>query len=194
VPACGLATVPAAAQAVRGRGRSRAAALTAAGAGAALCAFFRDPPRELGAGTVLAPADGVISAVECEHDGRVRVATYMGLQDVHVNRAPLDGLVRELRHRPGGYRPAFRKDADANERMEWTIDTELGELGLVQIAGIVARRIVPYRAPGERIERGERIGMIRFGSRVDVTLPAGLAAGVEVGQRVRAGRSRLDRA
>jgi phosphatidylserine decarboxylase len=194
VPACGLATVPAAAHALRGRGRSRAAALTAAGAGAALCAFFRDPARELGTGIVLASADGVVSAVEREHDGRVRIATFMGLRDVHVNRAPLDGVVRELRHRPGGHRPAFRKDADANERMEWTIDTELGELRLVQIAGLAARRIVPYRAPGERIERGQRIGMIRFGSRVDVTLPAGVSAAVKVGQRVRAGRSRLDRA
>ena len=189
-----LAAVPVALQAIRGRGRGRAAGVAAAATGAAICSFFRDPYRDPGDGVVLAAADGVISAVEREPDGRVRIATFMRLQDVHVNRAPTDGIVRELRHRAGGYRPAFRKDSASNERLEWTIDSPLGELGLVQIAGIAARRIVPYHAPGQRIERGQRIGMIRFGSRVDVTLPAGMAAGVRVGQRVRAGLSRLDRA
>jgi phosphatidylserine decarboxylase len=189
----GLASVPAAALAVGAHGRTRRVALVVCATGAAVCAFFRDPGREPVEGAVLAPADGVVSAVEREEDGRVRVSTFMRLQDVHVNRAPTDGVVRGLHHRPGGYRPAFRKDSDTNERMEWTIDTPLGELRLVQIAGVLARRIVPYRAPGERIERGQRIGMIRFGSRVDVTLPAGVAAGVRAGQRVRAGRSRLDR-
>ena len=164
-----------------------------AGAGMAVCSFFRDPPREPAEGVVLAPADGVVSAVEPEGDGRTRVATFMRLHDVHVNRAPLDGLVRDVRHRPGGYRPAFRQDSDVNERMEWTIDTELGEVRLVQIAGLVARRIVPYCEPGDRVERGQRIGMIRFGSRGAVTWPSGMAAGVRPGQRVRAGRTRLDR-
>lgn len=155
-------------------------------------AFFRDPERELGDGIVLAAADGVVSAIEHEADGRVRILTFMRLHDVHVNRAPLPGVVRDLRHRAGGYRPAYRKDSDANERMEWTIDTDLGELRIVQIAGVVGRRIVAYSRPGEHLERGQRIGMIRFGSRVDVTLPPGVACGVRVGQRVRAGRSRLD--
>ena len=162
-----------------------------AGMGAAVCAFFRDPDRELGDG-IVAAADGVISAIEREEDGRIRIATFMGLQDVHVNRAPLSGVVRDLGHRPGGFRPAYRKDSDSNERMEWTIDTDLGELRLVQIAGLVARRIVPYSGPGDRLERGQRIGMIRFGSRVDVTLPPGVACAVHIGERVRAGCTRLD--
>jgi phosphatidylserine decarboxylase len=183
--------LPALAAAGRMRGRRRVAALAVGAGGAAVCAFFRDPEREAGEG-LLAAADGVVSAVEREPDGRYRIATFMGLQNVHVNRAPIDGVVRDLRHRPGGYRPAFRKDSDVNERMEWTIDTDVGELRLVQIAGLMARRIVPYHAPGDRIERGQRIGMIRFGSRVDVTLPEGLVPGVAVGQRMRAGRTRLD--
>jgi len=116
----------------------------------------------------------------------------MRLQDVHVNRAPLPGVVRDLRHSAGGYRPAYRKDSEVNERLEWTIDTDLGELQIAQIAGVLARRIVAYSRPGEQLERGQRIGMIRFGSRVDVTMPPGVACGVRVGQRVHAGRSRLD--
>lgn len=192
VPACALATVPAAAFAIRARGRRRAGALAIMGASAAVCSFFRDPQRQPGEGVVLAPADGVISAVERERDGRLRIATFMRLQDVHVNRAPVTGTVRELHHRPGGYRPAFHKGSDLNERLEWTIDTALGQLRIVQIAGLVARRIVAYCEPGEHIERGQRIGMIRFGSRVDVILPAGIVPGVGVGQRVCAGRTRLD--
>lgn len=189
----GAAAAPATAYALRARAGRRRAALVLAAIGAAACAFFRDPEREVGPGALLAPADGVISLVAPQVDGRVRVATFMRLRDVHVNRAPIDGVVRELRHRPGRHRPAMRRDADANERLEWTIDTALGELRLIQIAGSVAQRIIPYRTPGQRVERGQRIGMIRFGSRVDVILPRGISAGVGVGQRVRAGRTRLDR-
>ena len=158
--------------------RRKAAGLALAATGAAVGAFFRDPDRAPGDGIVLAAADGVVSAIEHDADGRVRIATFMRLQDVHVNRAPVPGVVREQRHHAGGYKPAFRKDSDANERMEWTIDTDLGEVRLVQIAGLMARRIVPYSRPGDRVERGQRIGMIRFGSRVDVTLPPGFASGV----------------
>jgi phosphatidylserine decarboxylase len=179
--------------ALRTCGRTRAAATVLAAAGAVTAAFFRDPDRSPGVGLVLAPADGVVSAVDRQPDGRVRVATFMRLTDVHVNRAPMDGVVREQRRRPGRHRPAFRSDADLNEQMEWTIDTHLGELRLVQIAGALGRRIVPYRSPGERIVRGERIGIIRFGSRVDVILPTGMESQVRVGERVRAGVTRLDR-
>jgi phosphatidylserine decarboxylase len=197
VPVAGALSMSAAPFAVVARDRSpqyRAAAVLVALTGGAVCAFFRDPRREPGAGTVLAAADGVVSAVEREPDGRVRVATVMGLRHVHVNRAPIDGIVRELRRQSGGYVPAFRKDSHRNERIEWTIDTSLGDLRVVQIAGAVARRIVTYHDAGERVERGQRIGMIRFGSRVDVTLPPGIEPGVTVGQHVRAGRTRLDRA
>lgn len=187
-----LALPPALAASLITHGRTRFASSVFAAAGALTALFFRDPDRSPGIGVVLAPADGVVSEVELQPDGHVRVATFMRLTDVHVNRAPTDGLVREQQHRPGSHRPAFRSDARWNERMEWTIDTELGEFRLVQIAGVLGRRIVPYRSRGERILRGERIGMIRFGSRVDVILPKGMEAGVRVGERVRAGLTRLD--
>lgn len=167
--------------------------LLAAAASVAATSFFRDPDRRPGEGAVLAPADGIVSMVERRPDGRVRIATYMSLRDVHVNRAPTDGVVRALVHIPGGYRPAFRKDSDRNERVFWTLETPLGEVELVQIAGVLARRIIPYRQPGERVARGERIGLIRFGSRVDIVLPPGIDPALSVGDRVRAGLTRLDR-
>lgn len=194
VAACPAISVGSAALAAQTRGRGRIAALLLTGAGIAVTAFFRDPERDLAEGLVLAPADGIVSEVERGADGRWRVATFMGLQNVHVNRAPIDGVVRERQHHPGGYKPAFRKHSEANERMVWTIETALGDMQMVQIAGMLARRIVSYRDPGQRIERGARIGMIRFGSRVDVTMPSGIEPAVKVGQRVRAGRTRFDRA
>jgi phosphatidylserine decarboxylase len=165
----------------------------ALGAGAALAtAFFRDPERDGPAVGILASADGVVCRVDRDVDGRARVATFMAVWDVHVNRAPVDGIVRSIEHRPGARRPAFRKDSDRNERMVWEIDTPAGDLRLVQIAGAFARRIVPYVDPPETIRRGERIGLIRFGSRVDVVLPAGIEPGVRVGERVRASVTRID--
>jgi len=192
VPLAGLAAVPASVAVVRARGARRAGAAVVAGASVALVAFFRDPDRVPGGGAVLAPADGVVMAVEQEADGRVRVATFMRLNDVHVNRAPMDGVVRERRHLAGGHRAAFRSESHRNERMEWTIETPLGELRLVQVAGWLARRIVPYRAPGDTVVRGQRLGMIRFGSRVDVILPPGVETCARAGDRVRAGVTRLD--
>lgn len=173
----------------------RAAGLTAAASAAAGAAtlFFRDPPRTPGAAGLLAAADGVVKSVDALPDGRTRVATYMSLRDVHVNRAPADGRVVALEHRPGGYLPAFRKESERNERLEWTIETDAGRIDMVQIAGTLARRIVPYLEVGQSTSRGGRIGLIRFGSRVDVYLPAGVPAAVVPGQRVRAGRTRLDR-
>jgi phosphatidylserine decarboxylase len=154
-------------------------------------AFFRDPDRRPAAGAVLAPADGVVTAVDRLVDGRSRVSTYMRIRDVHVNRAPADGVVSEITHQPGSHRPALRKDSDRNERMSWRIETARGEIELVQIAGTLARRIVAYHEPGGRVSRGERIGLIRFGSRVDVVLPADLEPLVRPGQRLRAGISLL---
>jgi phosphatidylserine decarboxylase len=181
-----------AALAARG-GRARRAALLGAGAGLGALAFFRDPERAATATATgfLAAADGVVQRIDELPDGRVRVCTYMRLRDVHVNRAPVGGVVRSLVHRPGGHWPAMSKESDRNERLEWMLDTAAGPLELVQIAGAVARRIVPYRAPGDRVERGERLGLIRFGSRVDVVLPAGARVAVREGERLRAGVSQL---
>jgi phosphatidylserine decarboxylase len=177
--------------AVRLHGRPRAAWAAVAASAAALFGFFRDPERDPARGVVLAPADGRILSVTRASDGRTTISTFMRLFDVHVNRAPADGVVRELIRRPGGFRPAFDKDASSNERVAWRIESSLGEFELVQIAGAAARRIVTYRRVGERIVQGERIGMIRFGSRVDLVMPAAIEPSVRVGDRVRAGVTTL---
>lgn len=155
--------------------------------------FFRDPDRDLGPGLVLSPADGVVQSIDPRPDGRTRVAIFMSPLDVHVNRAPFDGTVTSIRHVAGGFRPAFNKDSDQNERVVWHFGTALGDVELVQIAGAVARRIVPYVGVGAKVSRGERIGLIRFGSRVDIYLPEGIAPAVSVGQRTTAGVTRIDR-
>jgi phosphatidylserine decarboxylase len=160
---------------------------------AAVVLPFRDPDRSLGVGAVLAPADGVVIAVSLRTDGKTAVSIFMRPHDVHVNRAPVDGVVRGLSHQPGGFRPAFSKDAERNERVVWQLDSDHGDLELVQIAGALARRIIPYRRVGERIVQGERIGMIRFGSRVDLVMPPAIEPTVRRGDRVRAGVSRLGR-
>ncbi|MFB9582211.1 phosphatidylserine decarboxylase [Streptomyces goshikiensis] len=113
--------------------------------------------------------------------------------NVHVNRALLAGTVTSVEHIPGGFVPAFNKESENNERVVWHFDTELGDIEMVQIAGAVARRIVPYLPAGTKVEQGERIGLIRFGSRVDIYLPAGVEVAVEVGDRTRAGVTRVDR-
>lgn len=170
------------------------AAVPALAGTAAMLWFFRDPERVRGEGHLLAPADGVVQQVDRTEDDRTRVAVFMSPLDVHVNRAPALGVVSSMRHRPGGHHPAFDKDSEHNERMVWHFDTELGDLELVQIAGTMARRIVPYVAVGDKVEQAMRIGLIRFGSRVDVYLPRGIAPAVRVGDRTRAGWTRLDAA
>jgi phosphatidylserine decarboxylase len=101
--------------------------------------------------------------------------------------------VASVEHIPGGYVPAFNKESEHNERVVWHFDTEIGDVEVVQIAGAVARRIVPYVPRGCKVEQGERIGLIRFGSRVDIYLPEGVEPAVEVGQKTTAGVTRLDR-
>lgn len=175
--------------------RSRVGAVAAApviALAAGMTWFFRDPNRGPATGRVLSAADGVVQSLDPQPDGRIRVAVFMNPLNVHVNRAPLAGVVTGVEHRPGGFRPAFDKDSERNERVIWTLETEIGEITVVQIAGALVRRIVPYLAAGQKVEQGERIGLIRFGSRVDVYLPPGVTPAVEVGQKVRAGETRLD--
>ena len=154
--------------------------------------FFRDPERTPGTGRILSPADGVVQSIDPWPDGRTRVAIFMSPLDVHVNRAPLAGTVTSMEHMPGGFLPAFNKDSDTNERVVWHLDTALGDIELVQIAGAVARRIVPYVTVGTKVGRAERIGLIRLGSRVDVYLPEGIAPAVSVGEKTVAGVTGLD--
>ncbi|SDG71158.1 phosphatidylserine decarboxylase [Sinosporangium album] len=178
--------------AVRDRRWAFAAAPLAALTGAMLW-FFRDPEREPGEGRVLSPADGTVQSIDPWPDGRTRVAIFMSPLNVHVNRAPMAGTVTSVEHVPGGFVPAFNKDSDKNERVVWHFNTAVGDLEVVQIAGAVARRIVPYLAAGAKVTRAERFGLIRFGSRVDIYLPEGIAPAVSVGDRTVAGVTRLDR-
>ena len=148
--------------------------------------FFRDPDRAPGEGLV-SPADGVVQSIDEWEDGRTRVAVFMSPLDVHVNRAPLDARVKSVSHVPGGFVPAFNKESEENERVVWLLETSVGELEVVQIAGTVARRIVPYLEAGAQVRKGDRIGIIRLGSRVDTYLPPGYAPAVKVGDRTVAG-------
>lgn len=154
--------------------------------------FFRDPERVPGEGRLISPADGVVQSIDPWPDGRTRVAIFMSPLNVHVNRAPAAGTVTSVEHVPGGFVPAFNKDSDQNERVVWHFDTVLGDIEMVQIAGAVARRIVPYLFAGAKVVQGERVGLIRFGSRVDVYLPEGIRPAVTVGTRTVAGVTRLD--
>ncbi|ARQ67897.1 phosphatidylserine decarboxylase [Streptomyces marincola] len=177
----------------RRSGRWAAAAVPATALAASMLWFFRDPEREIGQGRVISPADGVVQSITPWPDGRIRVAIFMSPLNVHVNRAPVAGTVASVEHIPGTYVPAFDKESDNNERVVWRFASELGDIEMVQIAGAVARRIVPYVPQGCKIEQGDRIGLIRFGSRVDVYLPEGIEPAVEVGERTTAGVTRLDR-
>ena len=149
--------------------------------------FHRDPERSPPPSGVVAPADGRVSFVR-EEGERVRVAVFMNVTDVHVNRAPAPGTVESVAHSPGGNLPAFTKASERNERVTIVCDTH--ELTL--IAGAVARRIHPYVDPDEELDRGQRVGHISFGSRADVLLSAEYDPGdvrVGEGQHVRAGET-----
>ena len=168
--------------------------------------FFRDPPRTtpLRAGLVVAPADGrvsrVLSAVppkelELGERALLRISIFMSVFDCHVNRSPVGGRIERIEYHPGAFLSAdLDKASEQNERNGFVIatgaDTAPGaRVGVVQIAGLVARRIVPFVRAGEMIGAGQRIGMIRFGSRVDVYLPEGARALVAEGQTAVAGET-----
>ncbi|AGN02505.1 phosphatidylserine decarboxylase [Salinarchaeum sp. Harcht-Bsk1] len=162
-------------------------------AGVAAVWFHRDPNRSIPEDGVLAPADGKISVIRNE-EGRLLVGTFMNVHDVHVNRSPLSGTVTSSEHQPGGHRPAFSKESDRNERQILAVETDHGPMTVTLIAGAFARRIHPYVEAGEDLERGERIGHISFGSRVDVLFPPGIEEAdlaVEHGESVRAGETVL---
>ncbi|GGS95921.1 MULTISPECIES: phosphatidylserine decarboxylase [Streptomyces] len=177
----------------RRSGVAKAVAVPATALAAGMLWFFRDPEREIAEGRVISPADGVVQSIMPWKDGRTRVAIFMSPLNVHVNRAPLAGTVTSVEHIPGGFVPAFNKESENNERVVWHFDTELGDIEMIQIAGAVARRIVPYLPEGTKVEQGDRIGLIRFGSRVDLYLPEGVEVAVEVGQKTVAGVTRIDR-
>ncbi len=157
--------------------------------------FFRDPPRIIPtlAGAVLAPADGRIVAVDKVQDPylsreALKVSVFMNIFNVHSNRSPVDGVIRDQWYFPGSFLNASLPKASLeNERNALWIQTEDGrDVTCVQIAGLIAKRIVCHVKPGEHLARGQRFGFIRFGSRVDVYLPLGTKINVGIGDKVRA--------
>jgi phosphatidylserine decarboxylase len=169
-----------------------AALVVAAAVWVFLAVFFRDPERTPGPG-VVSSADGRVRAVEREGD-RWRISVFMNVTDVHVNRLPVDARVESVGDAGSGYRPAYRPDADHNVRRTYRLATALGPVEVVQMTGVVARRLVSFVRPGSEGKKGDRFGMIVLGSRVDVLLPAATAEPtVKVGDRVRAGASAIAR-
>lgn len=159
--------------------------------------FFRDPDRNIPAepGAVVSPADGrVVQVAEESFEGRPvrRVSIFMSPFDVHVNRAPLAGTVREVSYHKGSFHLAFQARASVeNEQNVFTIEGDQGVVAVKQIAGLLARRIVFWKRPGDALERGERVGLIKFGSRVDVLMHPEVELQVKVGDHIQAGSSIL---
>ena len=159
--------------------------------------FFRDPQRVIpaAAGAVVSPADGKVtdvSVVELEDGPRRRISIFLSVFDVHVNRSPITGVIRDIRYQRGQFRNAMgAASAEHNEQNIVTLEGEGQRLVFKQIAGLLARRIVFTKKIGDRVERGERVGMIKFGSRTDVLLDAGADVQVKVGDRVKGGASVL---
>jgi phosphatidylserine decarboxylase len=159
--------------------------------------FFRDPTRPVPveAGLVVSPADGKITEVariQTPGGERIRLSIFLSVFDVHVNRSPIAGTVREVRYQKGQYLNALNPDsAERNEQNIVTVQGEEFDVSFKQIAGLLARRIVFRFRVGDFVERGERVGLIKFGSRVDVLLPAHAHIRVVLGQRVKGGASVL---
>ena len=173
----------------------RRLALPFAAAAAASAGFFRDPERDIPAvaNGVLAPADGRVMSIEDAVDSfvgpSVRVAIFLSPLDVHVNRAPIAGVVTDTAYTPGRFVAAYDPAAESNERCAVRLQGEHARLTVVQIAGVVARRIVCRVGSGDKLAAGERFGMIRFGSRTDCYMPRGTEVTVRVGETVRGGQT-----
>ena len=173
-----------------------------------VAAFFRDPIRTtpVGESLVVSPADGLVCQIaevdpprqlagDMEAGRYTRVSVFMSVFDVHINRSPIAGIVRRIAYVPGKFVNAdLDKASEDNERQYFLVESEGGvKIAFTQIAGLVARRIMKFKREGDLVAAGERVGLIRFGSRVDVYLPAGTAPAVALGQRAIAGETVLGR-
>ena len=162
---------------------------------AAFCLyFFRDPEREVPPGPVaVSPADGKVVVVKPENGGQ-RVSIFLNVFDVHVNRTPIPGRVVDVRYQEGQFLVASKEAAShSNEQNVITVEGPLGRIEFKQIAGLIARRIVCYKKPGDAVAAGERVGLIKFGSRVDIQFDPEWEIVVKVGERVSAGSSVIAR-
>jgi phosphatidylserine decarboxylase len=159
--------------------------------------FFRDPDREIPGegGALVSPADGKVtdvSPVVSNGASRLRISIFLNVFDVHVNRSPIGGTIREVQYQRGKFVNAMNAaSAELNEQNVVTVEGEGQTVVFKQIAGLLARRIVFNKKVGDRVERGERVGLIKFGSRVDVLLDASATVEVKVGDRVKGGSSVL---
>ncbi len=167
--------------------------------GAFILYFFRDPQRTIPTdpATVVSPADGrVIEVVEESLGNRPgrRISIFLAIWNVHVNRTPLSGRITSIDYRPGRFHMAMKKAASAeNEQNIVHLETARGEIVFKQIAGLIARRVVLWKKQGDQVERGERIGIVRFGSRMDLWLPLEAQIIVKIGDHVAGGSSVLAR-
>jgi phosphatidylserine decarboxylase len=159
--------------------------------------FFRDPERTIpaGDGLIVSPGDGLVTetvAINTPEGPRQRISIFLSVFDVHINRSPIGGVLRRVHYQKGQYLNAMNPaSAERNEQNVVTVQGEGFEVTFKQIAGLLARRIVFNHVEGERVERGQRVGLIKFGSRVDVVIPAEAALRVKVGERVKGGLSVL---
>lgn len=162
--------------------------------------FFRDPERTPPAGEklILSPGDGkiIINEQRTGSDGKpyTLVSIFLSVFDVHVNRIPISGKITHVKHVPGKFHKAFQPEAvTENERTEITVASRFGDVSFSQVAGILARRIVCRIKEGDDVIRGERMGLIRFGSRIDIFLPPSVTVDVKLGDRVVGGESVIGR-
>ena len=164
-----------------------------------VCYFFRNPDRKIPMepGVVVSPADGrVVVVKDEEHVGRPgkRISIFLAIWNVHVNRSPAAGTITKLEYKPGKFLAAWAEKASLeNEQNVFTLSSEYGEIVFKQIAGWVARRVVSWKKTGDTVGRGELIGLVRFGSRVDVWLPEGAEIAVKVDDNVKGGSSVIAR-
>ena len=169
----------------------------------ALAGFFRDPERVIpaGEGLIVAPADGRVVSIADIVDDRffaqaaTRISIFLSPLDVHINRVPVAGRIAEIKYRAGKFLAAYKNEASRQNEQNalMIVDVQDRKLGVVQIAGVLARRIVCKVNSGDNMDRGERFGMIMFGSRTDLYLPRGCRVEVAEGQRVRGGETIMGR-
>ncbi len=156
------------------------------------CYFFRNPDRNIpeGENLIVSPADGKVVKIVQSPDGARTVSIFLNIFNVHVNRSPIAGQLKQMEYKRGKFKVAFDEEASrVNEQNVLTIDGKGMQIQVRQIAGLIARRVICWKEPGYNLERGETFGLIRFGSRVDITLPENVRILAKVGDHVKGGSS-----
>jgi phosphatidylserine decarboxylase len=157
-----------------------------------ICYFFRNPVRAIPqeANRVVSPADGKVVKIIKAPDGSQTISIFLNIFNVHVNRSPIAGELKKLEYKRGKFKVAYDEEASkVNEQNEISISGQDIQVIVRQIAGLIARRVICWKKPGQTLKRGELFGLIRFGSRVDIVMPERVTIGVKVGDKVRGGSS-----